>query len=132
MIKEVAQLIEDNTAFVIGDDLFVGHRPQDAPARCTVLLERSGGVENFFLTDRVEWALQVLSRAESYMDARDDALAIHAFLHGAAGWTLPVLVSGDAYFLETSEAQAYPASIGQDENGNHEFSTNYILRLRNA
>lgn len=132
MIKEVAQLIEDNTAFVIGDDLFVGHRPQDAPARCSVLLERSGGIENFFLTDKVAWALQVLSRAETYMNARDDALLIHAFLHGAAGWTLPVLASGDTYILETSEAQAYPASIGQDEKGYFEFSTNYILRLRNV
>ena len=132
MIKEVAQLIEDNTAFVIGDDLFVGHRPQDAPARCSVLLERSGGIENFFLTDKVEWALQVLSRAETYMDARDDALTMHAFLHGAAGWTLPIVTGSTELFLETCEAQAYPASIGQDEKGNWEFSTNYILRLRNA
>lgn len=132
MIQAVAQWIEDGTSFVIGDTLWVGHRPQDAPVRCSVLLERSGGVESFFLTDKVEWALQVLSRADTYMHARDDAIAIHAFLHGASGWTLPVITSGKEYFLETCEAQSYPASIGQDEKGNFEFSTNYIVRLRNA
>jgi hypothetical protein len=130
MIQEVAQFVEDNTALVIGTDLFVGHRTQEAQARCTVLLERSGGVEYFDLTDKVDWALQVLSRSDTYMTARDDAMLIHALLHGAAGWTLPVITSGDAYYLETAEAHAYPAYIGQDEKGLHEFSCNFILRVR--
>lgn len=130
MIQEIASWIEDETALVIGHDLFVGHRPQNAQARCTVLLERSGGVEYFDLPDKVDWALQVLSRGDTYMHAREDAMLIHALLHGAAGWTLPVITSGDAYYLETCEAQAFPAYIGQDEKRNYEFSTNYICRIR--
>lgn len=130
MLMEIAQFISNNTALVIGTDLFVGHRPQAAQARCTVLLERSGGIEYFDLPDKVDWALQVLSRSDSYMTAREDAMLIHALLHGAAGWTLPVITSGDAYYLETAEAQAFPAYIGMDEKGNYEFSTNYVLRVR--
>lgn len=132
MIKEIAAWIEDNTTFVEGENLWTGHRPQEAGVRCSVLLERAGGVENFFLTDKIEWALQVLSRAETYMEARDDAVAIHTFLHGASGWTLPIVDSGTALFLETCEAQSYPACIGQDERSNWEFSCNYIVRLRNV
>ena len=130
MLMEITQFISNHTALVIGTDLFVGHRPQGAQARCTVLLERSGGVEYFDLTDKVDWALQVLSRGATYMNARDDAMLVHALLHGASGWTLPVITSGDAYYLETAEAQAYPAYIGTDEKGLHEFSANYILRVR--
>jgi hypothetical protein len=132
MIQEIGQWLETNLTLTIGTDLYIGHRPQDAPARCSVLLERVGGVPNFFLTDKVDYALQVLSRSDSYMTARDDAIAIYAFIHGASGWTLPVVNSGDAYFLEVAEAQAYPAYIGQDDKGNHEWSCNYIIKIRNA
>lgn len=132
MIQEIGQWLEDNLTLTVGTDLYVGHRPSGAPVRCSVLLERVGGVTDFFMTDRVQYALQVLSRSDSYMTARDDAVAIYEFIHGASGWTLPVLESGHAYFLETAEAQAYPAYIGQDEKGNHEFSCNFVLRIRNA
>lgn len=132
MIQEMAQFIANQTGLVVGTDIFPGHRLQGAQARCTVLLERVGGVEYFDLPDKVDYALQVLSRGDTYMHAREDAMLIHALLHGAAGWTLPVITSGDAYYLETAEAQAYPAYIGQDEKGNYEFSTNYILRVRAA
>ena len=130
MIQEMTQFISTHTALVIGHDLFSGHRPLTAQARCTVLLERSGGVEYFDLPDKCDWALQVLSRGDTYMHAREDALLIHALLHGAAGWALPVVTSGDAFYLETCEAQAFPAYIGQDEKGNYEFSTNYVCRVR--
>jgi hypothetical protein len=132
MIQEIARFISNETGLVIGHDLFVGHRPLTSQARCTVLLERSGGVEYFDLPDKCDWALQVLSRGATYMNARDDAMLIHALLHGAAGWTLPVVTSGDAYYLETAEAQAFPAYIGQDEKDNYEFSANYIVRVRDV
>jgi len=132
MIQELGQWLENNLTLTIGTDLYVGHRPTSSPARCSVLLERVGGVPDFFLTDKVAYALQVLSRSDSYLTARADAIAIYEFIHGASGWTLPVLESGHAYFLEVAEAQAYPAYIGQDDKGNHEFSANYIIRIRNA
>ena len=137
MLKPIATWIAANTSLAMAEDgagtLQVGARAPGAPARCTVLLERSGGVTDFYLTDRVDYALQVLSRAPDYLTARDDAWEVYEFLHGQAGVTLPVVESGsDDWELLTAEAQATPASIGQDELHRHEFSTNYILRLKRA
>jgi hypothetical protein len=132
VIKEIAEFIEDKTYFDVGVDLFVGHRPQDAPDRCQVLLERSGGVLHFDLPDRVDLVVQVLSRGLTYFNARDDAYTIFNTIHGTAGWTLPTLTTGESYKAMTIEAQAAPQAIGQDDKGRYEFSTNYIFRVQNA
>jgi len=132
VIKEIGEFIEDKTLFDVGVDLFVGHRPQDAPDRCQVLLERSGGVVYFDLRDRIDLVIQVLSRADTYFNARDDAYTIFNTIHGTAGWTLPTITSGESYKAMTIEAQAAPQYIGQDDKGRYEFSTNYIFRCQDA
>ena len=136
MIKPIATWIAANTSLAMAEDgagtLHVGTRAQNAPARCT-LVRPTGGVPDFYHTDRTDLFLQVLSRGQDYLDAYDDAWEVYEFLHGQAGVTLPVVESGsDDWELLAAEAQATPASIGQDELHRHEFSTNYILRLKRA
>jgi hypothetical protein len=53
-------------------------------------------------------------------------------LHGVANIALPVLVSGQAWLAQTIEAVAVPQYIGPDEKGRHEWSTNYIWRVKDA
>jgi len=99
MIKEIAKFIESKTSFVIGTDLFVGHRLQDSPDRCQVILESGGGKPYFDLPDRIDKAIQVISRAKTYFNARDDAWAIYKAIFsdcikGSTGWSLPILTPG--------------------------------------
>ncbi len=128
MIKQLCQWIEDNSAFLIGTTLQAGHREQDAPDRCVVVQEPSGGDTNFWQTD-MEWVMvQVIARGLTYFNARDDARAIHAILHGAAG--IEFGTSPDIY-VATITAMNPPQYIGQDERRRYEFSTNYRVAVYN-
>lgn len=130
MLKEIVQFIEDKTSFVIGTDLFAGHRLQDAPDQCQVVLETGGSALHFDLTDRVDKMIQVISRAKTYFTAREDAMEVFDALHtgdyGAAGHTLTT------YVVMVIEAVSDPQYIGQDEKGRYEFSCNYQFKIRNA
>jgi len=131
MLKAICQFIEDKTGFVKGTTLQVGWRPQDAPDRCILVAESGGGSLYFDLPDRVDKMIQVLSRATTYFDARDDAQEIYDALHGAAGWELPEVVVGKKYQAMIIEAVSIPQYLGIDEKGRHEFSTNFVWKIRN-
>lgn len=133
MLKAICQFIENKTSFVKGTTLQVGWRPSSAPDRCNLVAESGGGGTIFDLPDRVDKMIQVLSRATTYFDARDDAQEIYDVLHGAAGWELPEVVVGEKYQAMVIEAVSVPQYLGTDEGGGkgrHEFSTNYIFRIR--
>ena len=137
MLKEIVQFIEDQTSFVIGTDLFAGHRLQDAPDQCQVVLETGGSALHFDLTDRNDKMIQVLSRGKTYFTAREDAMevfdALHTGAYGMSGHTLAAVAPAvQDYEAMVIEAVSDPQYIGQDEKGRYEFSTNYLFRIRNA
>ena len=127
MLKELAQYIEDETALVIGTDLFAGYIPEGSQEDCIVLIE-SGGDPNTSLSDAGAATIQILSRAKDYWTARDNAYLIYNFLHCAAGITLPVVTVGKEYYINTISAIAFPQSVGQDDRGLFNVSTNFILQ----
>lgn len=139
MIKELSRWIVSrvNTlsppqTLTIGGNVQVGFREDDAPVRCHVFLE-TGGPADFYLPDKIDYMLQIVSRDEDYQTARGDAWAIFNALHGTAGWNIPALVSGgQAYEAQTIEALATPYWLGQDEKGNHEFTLNFLFRMIKA
>lgn len=133
MIKELATYIAQNVVspvLTIDTNLFAGFRPADAPARCVAVLEPTGGAVNSYFPDAGEKAVQILTRAVSYWDARSDAYAVFDLLKSKAQVSLPVLLSTDAYKAEFIEAQHFPQSLQQDEEGRWEFSVNFIVRIR--
>jgi len=138
MLQEIAKFIENKTTtFTIGTNLFEGHRLQDAPDRCTCILETGGGSLHFDLTDRIDKMIQVLSRAKTYFTARADAMevfnALHTGAYGMAGHTLAAVAPADQdYEAMVIEAVSDPQYIGQDEKRRHEFSCNYQFKLRDA
>ena len=132
MIKAIAQYIDNNTSFTIGTDLYVGFRPADAAGDCVAVLETTGGIPDYDLTDFVQKPVQVVSRAADYHTARANIQTIYDLLHGMAGVTLPVVVTGDEYYVDTAEAVASPYFIGQDDTGQFEFSANFIFRIQDA
>jgi hypothetical protein len=120
-------------ALVIGGNVQVGFRAQDAPVRCHTLLESGGGIPAFELTDRIDVMVQVATRAATYMTARADAWAIFDAINGTAGWRIAALTSGgQAYEAQVIEALAAPQYIGQDEKGAFEMSTNFLFRMKKA
>jgi len=128
VIKEIATYIESKvTDLTINTNFFVGWKPVDSVAKCSWLIE-SGGKPDGYLKDRGEFTMQVLSRGESYFEARMEAYKIFDVLNTGAGLTLPDLGSG-VYMANAVEAVNFPQSLGEDEKGYWLFSTNYILRI---
>jgi len=125
-LQTLAEFVESKVSFVIGTDLFVGHRLQNSPDRCQVILESGGGKPYFDLPDRVDKSIQIISRANTYFTARTDAWEFFDALHGTAGWQL----TGSNEIMAI-EALADPQYIGQDEKGRFEFSTNFIFKWEN-
>ena len=132
MLKAICQFIENKTSFVKGTTLQVGWRPQDAPNRCILVAESGGGSVIFDLKDRADKMIQILARGRPnyYWDPYDDSYEVYNVLHGAAGWALPEVVVGKKYQAMVIEAVAIPQYLGIDEKERHEFSTNYIFRIR--
>lgn len=138
-LESIAQWIENRAiGFTIGVNLFVGHIPPERsdntppPDRCVVLLENVPGAPVFDLPDRLDKPVQVLSRAVNFVDAKADNFTIYRELHGNEGLDLPPweAASGRDYVAMTIEANASPASIGQDNAHRWQFSCNYVVRIR--
>ena len=137
MIKEIATFIATKAGLVIGTTLQVGHRTQDDPDRCSVVMESGGGAIHVDLPDRVDKMVQIISRGLTYFNARDDAMDIYDALYrdhtlGSAGWELTAIAPAiQDYVVMVIEPVSVPAYIGQDEKGRFEFSQNSIWRIRN-
>jgi len=114
-------------ALVLGGNVQVGFRALDAPVRCHTLLD-SGGSADFDLPYRTDMVLQVATRGEDIVQAREDAWVIYGAIHGTSGWTIGPLVSGgQQYKIWSIGALAKPQYIGIGEQGGFEYSTNFII-----
>lgn len=129
MIKNITTYIKNllGANYVIGTNIFAGFAPINIDVGHIIVIE-SGGVPNFYLTDRQEKTIQVLCKATDYHAAMTLAEAVFAAIHGKAGITLPV-VDG-AYYVNTISAISVPQSVGQDERGLFNISTNYVFKLQ--
>ena len=133
MFRAICIFIKSQTGF--GEPYIQeGHRVLSAPERCGLISEAGGGEVFPDLPDEADVIIQIVTRAKTYFQAREDAIVFYNALHGEAGWNLPNPGpgSGPDYLGITIDAIAYPQYIGQDQNGRFEFSTNYIFRMEEA
>lgn len=143
MLKEITTFIATKATLTIDTNIFAGHRPQGVADACDVVLETAGGMVFFNWAKRADPVIQVLSRAKTYFTARARAWAIYNAIYRehtaadalgnvypSAGWTLPVVAGGPTYIAMIIEPLSPPQYIGQDEKLRHEFSTNYIFKIR--
>ncbi|MFF3398243.1 minor capsid protein [Streptomyces sp. NPDC002659] len=108
---------------VPGGDCFFEHMPPE-PDEC-VVLTLYGGPEPDSQSGYSEPRLQVRTRGDRrFSRARSEG--IFNELEGLGEIDLP---DGSQLFL-CFALQAVPASLGVDENGRHEHSTNYQLSVR--
>lgn len=134
MLEELARWIISRVnalgaapVLVLGGNVQYGYRAQDAPVRCHALLD-SGGPADFDLPYRTNIMLQVYTRGEDIVQAREDAWTIYSAIHGTSGWTIGPLVSGGKrYKIWSIGALANPQYIGQGEDVGFEYSCNYLI-----
>lgn len=132
MIKEiVSYLQEELTGYIIGTNIFAGFVPSTITADHLVVIETGGATEPA-LKDFVSMTIQVLAVAAEYQNARNMAQEVYNLLHGSAGITLPVVITGKKYYANTIYAISAPQSLGQDNKGRFVISTNYILKIQDA
>jgi len=138
ILEDIARFILGHSGLVwtFGVDFFAGYLPikdmNDDPvgARVMVILERTPGPVIGDLPDRVDKAIQIWNRSDTYEEASLDAQEIFDILHGASGRHLPAGSSPKAYYAMTIDAIADPAPIAAPKaRGLFEFSTNYIFRI---
>ena len=133
MIKEMASWIAAHSSFTIGTTLFEGWWPEMQPDRCSMLSEQAGGSADYYIKDREDKQVMILTRAKNYFEARADAKTLFTLLHGAAGLTFgPILTAYPVYFVISIECVNSPQYLGMDAKNRHMFSTNYTVRFVNA
>ena len=128
MLKELAIFICSQVpGLVLGGNVQVGFRAQDAPVRCHTFLD-SGGPADFDLPYRMDMMLQVATRGEDIVQARADAWTIYSAIHGTSGWTIgPLISGGQQYKIWSISALAKPQYIGIGEKGGFEYSCNFLI-----
>ena len=128
MLKSLAKYIENQTTLVIGTTLFAGFIPSEVTGPAVVMME-TGGPPHKMLTDRINPTVMFRSRAVSYWDSRELIFIVWELLRDPRfNVTLPIVDSGGVYMVNAFDNLQMPSSIGQDANGQHEFSTNFIVR----
>ena len=138
-IREIAQWTEDNSAWVIGTTMFVGHLPLKTetgitpPNRCLTLLENTPGAVEGQLPDRKDKMIQYRNRSKSYSQAKADADALFDLMHGTHGWNLPELTPGVKLLAMTVDAMGTPAPVeNPNEEGFFVFSANYLWKIEDG
>ena len=130
LLQDIAQFIATRSGFVLGTSLQFGHREQAAPDRCVLVAFNGGGQSFWDLRDREDRMVQILARSASYAEAFEDSMTVYNAIRGGI-WSLPIVESGESYTAFV-EALAIPQYLGPDEKGRHEWSTNFIFRIKDA
>lgn len=149
MLKEITTFIATKADLTIDLNIFAGHRPQGVANDCDVVLETAGGEVFFNWAKRADPVIQVLSRGKTYFTTRARAWAIYDAIYRehtapdvtpgrvgnvypSAGWMLPLEAEEDdlTHEIMIIEPLSPPQYIGQDQKLRHEFSTNYIFKIR--
>ena len=82
VIESIAQFVADQTPFLPGSTLQIKYTDQEAPPRCVTILNRTGGETYFDLKDRVDFMLQIITRADDINDAEADMNIMYQLFHG--------------------------------------------------
>lgn len=130
MLKEIATWLAARCGFTLGATMEFGHRKQTSADRCVLVAFNGGGATYPELPERIDQMVQILARSTSYMEAYEDSMTIFSSIHGRAALNMTVLVSGQLYEAQVIAAVNAPQYIGPDENGRHEWSTNYVWRMK--
>jgi len=133
ILDEVAKLITDNTTTrVAATSLFTAFNHPQAQDTATFIFETQGvpPTRTFGSSDPTfeNPGVQIIDRSSDYDTARDSSELIFKLLDRQANTTLlPAAGTTGAFYLSV-DAQQSPFSIGQDDNGRHQISCNFLIK----
>ena len=129
MLKDIGTFIAANTSLTKGTTLQIYSYLQTAPERAVKIANLAGGKLYQTARNRIDYMLQVMSRAENPTHAHDDMLEVHAFLFedGTSYRELPV--GSPTFRIESIQPIGYPQCVGKDEKGRYVYVCNYILKI---
>lgn len=130
-LKELTQYFENNTALTIGTDLFAVAIPQSQTADCT-LVRSTGGISEVNGLNQFAAQVQIFTRAKNPMDSNDANHVIYDLLNVRGQITLPVVVSGRSFVINSSRPWTMPQSVGQDEKGRYQYTSNWTIQLQGS
>lgn len=122
LIEEIADYLVTKAIGTKGTDIFLQVQP-DSPAKCITIYDTGGFAPDNELPIK-DPTIQVISRAEDYITAKQKALDVYTQLHKLANVTLTTS------YIYLIEAMQEPGSIGRDPADNFEVSCNYRLKVR--
>ena len=127
MIKALCLHLVDRLGLVVaaaGGTLFAGYFPDDAPDSASAVCERGLDPVDPYVGNH-EKSVQVLTRGLDYHEARARAVTIHATLSAMVN----VQLTGWFVYTVTGSAPSY---LGPDKRGRHTFTTNVLVRAKEA
>jgi len=125
-LQELAKYIQDNTTYKRNVDIFLSKQPDRTKKVNCITLYQTGGLESTGeISAIMDITVQIIIRNTKYADGEAIGKELRDLLHGKNKYDLT------SYHVLYSQAiQDFPAHIGQDENGNDEFSINFHLKIR--
>lgn len=123
MIKTLARRIESSlSAYTIGENLFVGLRPADAPACCICIVQQVPGLIDDFVPQHRTKRFQIVVRHTHDRSAHSTCQEIvDLIVYPGTDWE-----GGEVGFAGADEAYF----LHQDDSGRYEYVTNLTIRIR--
>jgi len=127
-IQQLSEYVENNSNYKRGVDLFIGKQPDRKKQVNCIMMRQTGGIGSTGeISDIMDLTVQFVIRNKRYKNGEVIAKEIRDLFHGQHYYNLE---SGGYEVMYSQCLQDYPAHIGQDENGNDEFSINVHLKVR--
>lgn len=121
LLRKIVEYVEEKEVGTFGTDIFIGKRPPQ-PINCVAFYDTHGRPPRKDST--ADRTFQVITRNKSYPLGISKAGEVHKVLKESYQFWL-----GDTWVIKL-EAQNEPGHIGRDENGNHLFSSNYNIWIK--
>ena len=119
---DLKQYIINNVDNATESNIKIGIRPSK-PVNCYTIYHTGGYPSRADKT--ADPTVQIITRNEKYEDCQINAMAVHKFLDNLYTF----LLSPNIWVVKV-EALGEPQQMGQDENGNYLFTTNYHFWLQ--
>jgi len=114
------------------EKIFTNTKEIQVPERVVFVKENGGDIQPWFgYTQKI---IQIITRDIDAVRARELSYSVKNKLHDKFGLILPAVTVNSILYGSIQSAQITaeqePQSIGYDENGNAEYSTNYKIIFR--
>lgn len=122
LVQNIAMYIEENSAFVMDETLFVGADTVDTPPGSIIVREFMGSSENE--SGLEERSIQILALDRWYVNAEALINTVYALFANKPGFVSDSLIH--VFYVSVS---GMPGFVDRDASGNFVFSCSLLFRI---